>query len=497
MKIVHVTAELYPYAKTGGLADVVGSLATTLADYGHEVSVFMPGYRAVFEYPGAIPSTHLLHLENDGGEVRSFSPRENFTVFLLCNNPLFDRSGIYGVNGDDFEDNHKRFLWFSKGVAEALRRLVLQADIVHCHDWQTAMVPMLLRYAELRHGVTLAKRTVFTIHNISFQGRFPTLTPDPAELPDETPGMQDLEHSGETNMLKGGLLFADQVTTVSPQYAKEIQTNAFGCGLDEVVARRAGRLVGLVNGIDPAVWNPATDIHLPAPYSADDMSGKVACRTELLKRLSLTPGSNAPIFGMVCRLTEQKGLDLLLANQDLFVGDCRLIILGAGERRYEEALKKLADTWPGTISFSKRFDEGLSHLVEAGSDFFVMPSLYEPCGLNQMYSQAYGTIPLASQVGGLLDTVIDSDDEPDDGTGITFSAVGKAFRDGVMRALTLYADKPRLAAVQRRGMLTDFSWAKAAVAYQELYTTSLERILPDENHGRAKTSAYRLMPVAS
>jgi len=318
MKIVHAAAEVFPYAKTGGLADMVGSLSTALAEHGHEVSVFLPGYRQVLENPQTMPSTPLLSLKNSGGELRSFSPRKNLTVYLLCNALFFNRNGIYGTDGHDFEDNRQRYIWFSKAVVEAMSQLRLQADVVHCHDWQTALLPMLLRHDEQRNGVTLAGKTVFTVHNMSFQGQFPMTAFERTKSPDGVPGIECCEHNGHINFLKGGLLFADQVTTVSPQYAREIQTIEFGCGLDEVIAQRASTLVGLLNGISPDVWDPMTDVHLPAHYSAANINGKRACRKELLDRSFSDAEFAGPVFGMVCRLTEQKGLDLSLPTKTFF-----------------------------------------------------------------------------------------------------------------------------------------------------------------------------------
>jgi starch synthase len=480
MKIVQAAAELFPYVKTGGLADAAGSLARTLADEGHEVSVFLPGYRAVLEHRDAAGAARKLRLKIEmgdvflTGDVRVFSPGKNITVYLICREEFFDRRGLYGNGERDFEDNHHRFIFFSKAVVETLRLLESQADVVHCHDWQTALLPVLLRYAERRHGLTLALKTVFTIHNIAFQGIFPMRSFYRTNLPDDLLGIDGLEYYGQINMLKGGILFSDRVTTVSPRYAKEIQTAEFGCGLEGVVATRADDLVGLLNGIDTTVWNPATDVHLPANYSAASAGGKLACRTELLKQHSFDSRFKGPVFGMVCRFTEQKGLDFVLANKNFFLGEnCRLIVLGSGERRYEEALNDLAATAPDRISIGMRLDEPMSHLIEAGSDFFLMPSLFEPCGLNQMYSQAYGTVPLVSRVGGLVDTVTDADEEPEEGTGLSFPPTAEGLLDGLQRALKLFADKPRLTAVQQRGMRKDFSWEKAGRAYEQLFRDSL------------------------
>jgi starch synthase len=480
MKIVQAAAELFPYVKTGGLADAAGSLARTLAEQGHDVAVFLPGYRAVLEHPEAAKAVRRLNLKIEmgdvflSGDVRVFSPAKNLSVYLIGREEFFDRRGLYGNGERDFEDNHDRFIFFSKAVVETLRLLEMQADVVHCHDWQTALLPVLLRYAERSHGLTLAMKTVCTIHNIAFQGIFPMRQFYRTNLPDDLLGIDGLEYYGQISMLKGGILFSDRVTTVSPRYAKEIQTPEFGCGLEGVVATRADDLAGLLNGIDPAVWNPATDTHLPARYSAANLAGKAACRTQLLKQHNFDPKFKGAVFGMVCRFTEQKGLDFVLENRAFFLTEnCRLIVLGAGEARYETALRELAAAAPDRISLSSKLDEPMSHLIEAGADFFLMPSRFEPCGLNQMYSQVYGTIPLATKVGGLVDTVTDADEQPETGTGLTFPATTAGLRDGLDRALRLFADKARLAAVQQHGMKQDFSWAKAARAYEDLYRDSL------------------------
>ena len=480
MKIVHVASELFPYMKTGGLADAVASLAGTMADRGHEVAVFLPGYRSALDHPGAKSAERTFRIRIElgselmSGEVRVFSPRKNLRVHLICRDEYFDRRHPYGNGERDYEDNADRFIFFAKGAIEALRLADLQADVVHAHDWQTSLVPLLLRDAERRHGVTLAMKTVFTIHNIAFQGVFPSRVFPRTNLPDELNNIDGLEFYNQINLLKGGILFADRVTTVSPRYAQEIQTPEFGCGLDGVVQTRAEDIKGLLNGIDTAVWNPAVDALLPARYSSANMAGKAVCRTALLKSQSFDVKFTGPVYGMVCRLAEQKGIDLLLANADFFLNqNCRLIILGSGEKRYEEALQALAARAPQRIALCAKHDETMSHLIEGGSDFFMMPSLFEPCGLNQMYSQAYGTIPLVSKVGGLADTVTDADADPVNGTGLTFPPTNAGLADGLKRSLLLFADKARLATVQKRGMERDFSWAQAAAAYEQLYQDSL------------------------
>lgn len=480
MKIVLAASELFPYVKTGGLADAVGSLATTLADAGHDVSVFVPGYRALLDHKDAQTAERRWRLKIEmgqqflSGDVRTFSPRKNLRIYLVCREEFYDRRFPYGNGERDYEDNADRFIFFCKGVAETLRLADMEADIVHGHDWQAALLPLFVREAERRHGLSLAVKTVFTIHNIAFQGIFPRSTFARTNLPDELNNMDGLEYYEQINFLKGGILFADRVTTVSPRYAQEIQTPEFGCGLEGVVQTRMEDIVGLINGVDTTVWNPAIDAVIPARYTAKDLAGKRACRTELLKRCGFDPAFAGPVFGMICRLTEQKGIDLVLANAEFFLTkNCRFIVLGAGDARFENALQVLAARAPEKISLSARLDETMSHLIEAGSDFFVMPSLFEPCGLNQMYSQVYGTIPIVSRVGGLVDTVIDADEQPNAGTGLTCEPNALSLRATLERALLLFVDRPRYAAVQQRGMAKDFSWKSAAAGYERLYQESV------------------------
>ncbi len=476
MKIVHAASELFPYVKTGGLADAVASLAGALADRGHEVAVFVPGYRSVVEYPDALEAETLLRPKIEmgdvfmSGEIRRFSPREGLTVYLVCRDEFFDRRNPYGTGERDFEDNHHRFIFFCKGVVETMRLLRFNADVLHCHDWQTGLLPLLLRHAEQRHGDILAMRTVFTIHNLAFQGIFPMRSFYRTNLPEELTGIDGVEFYGQMSLIKGGILFADRVTTVSPRYAQEIQTAEFGCGLEGVVAARGEDLKGLLNGVDTAIWNPATDALLPATYTVNDLAGKWRCREELLRRHGFNPDYPGPIFGMVCRLTTQKGVDLVLANREFFKReDVRLIVLGKGEPELEKGLRELAATLPKRVALSTRLDEGMSHLVTAGSDFFVMPSRFEPCGLSQMYSQTYGTVPVVTGVGGLADTVVDIDEDPGHGTGIQVPVTAEGVLSGLERALRLHRNVKKLVEVQLRGMRRDFSWSETVKAYEGLY----------------------------
>ncbi len=478
MRIAHAASELFPYLKTGGLADMVAALTGTLVDQGHELAVFLPGYRTVLDGPHAKGAqlTHKLKIEMGdsylAGDVFTLKPRPGLTLHLIGREEFFDRKLPYWTGERDYDDNDARFIFFQKAVAELLRLTDFKADIVHCHDWQTGMLPLFLRDAERRYEVTLALKTVFTIHNIAYQGIFPRKSFGLTNLPEDLMGIDGVEYYDQMCMLKAGIVFADLVTTVSPRYAQEIQTPEFGNGMDGVIATRLEDLHGIINGIDTAVWNPAVDASLPARYSAENMAGKALCRAKLLQEFGWDAKFKGPVFGMVCRFTPSKGLDLVLGAAEFFTKqDCRLVVLGGGDRKYEEAMRALATAHPGRIAVCVRHDEAMSHLVEAGADFFLMPSLFEPCGLNQMYSQAYGTVPLVSKVGGLVDTVVDA--SGDAGTGIMFPPTQEGFNGGLSRALALFTDKTKYAAVQRRAMQRDFSWKTAVAAYERLYTNAL------------------------
>ncbi len=476
MKIVHAASELFPFVKTGGLADSVASQAKSLAAFGHEVAVILPGYRAVLDHPDFKAAKEELEIVIEMGDddlhcgVHSLKLGPRLTLYVVRRDEYYDRRYPYGLGNRDYDDNAARFVFFDKAVVEILRLAKLKADVVHCHDWQTGLVPVLLRAAEQQHGETLAIGTVMTVHNIAFQGVFPARDFALTNLPADFFAIEGLEFYGQMSMLKAGLVFADRITTVSPTYAREILTEKFGCGLEGVIRPRAADLVGLLNGIDTEVWNPATDRLIPANFSVEDLSGKAVCRRDLLRSCGFDPKFEGPVFGMVCRLADQKGLDLVLACRDFFVNnDVRLIILGRGDARYERALRDIATKHPDRLALSTSLDEPMSHLIEAGADFFLMPSIFEPCGLNQMYSLHYGTVPIVTRVGGLADTVADIESNPAEGTGIVVEPDAASLRNGLKRALVLHADPARMVEIIRRGMRRDFSWTYAARAYEALY----------------------------
>ena len=476
MRIVHAASEVYPYIKTGGLADVVGALAAALAACGHEVTVFLPGYRAVLESPllAGAERTGRVTARLDGvdlvGDVHVLRPRPGLTLKVIARDEFFDRRHLYWNGERDYDDNDARFIFFCQAVVECLRGDGRPADVVHGHDWQTGLLPLLLRHTEQRSGVTLAARTVFTVHNMIYQGVFPRRSFRLTNLHQSLNSMDGIEYYDHISTLKAGLMYADRVTTVSPHYAREIQTPEHAYGLDGVVRFRAGALRGIRNGIDRSVWNPATDEFLPARYDHGALAGKAVCRAAMLRRFGWAEDFTGPVFAIISRITEAKGHDLLLGAAGYFPRHaCRLIVLGTGERKFEEAYRTLAGAHPALIAFENRFDEPLSHLVMAGADFFLMPSRTEPCGLTQMYAQNYGTVPLAGAVGGLVDTVTDAEARPEEGTGLMFKPTAAGLVRALGRARKLFADPVSYAAVQQRGMTRDFSWDSVVGEYERLY----------------------------
>ena len=476
MRIVHAASELYPYVKTGGLADVVGALATALAGRGHEVSVLIPGYRAVLESPlvkGAKRSHRLsvrLGQRELAGDVHTLDVQPGLSLHLVVRDEFFDRRQLYWNGERNYDDNAERFIFFQKAVVEFMRLEGGGYDVLHAHDWQTGLLPLLLRNAEQRRGVKLAVRTVFTIHNMMYQGVFPRSSFALTNLHESLNAMDVIEYFGQISLLKGGIMYADRVTTVSPTYAREIQTAEHGCGLEGVVKLRSTAVRGIRNGIETSVWNPATDKYLPANFTVENLAGKAACRAALLDRLGWTEPCTGPVFAIVSRMTTAKGHDLLRgAMAYLAKKNCRLVVLGSGEAQYEEAHLASAAAHPGRVAVHIGVDEDLSHLVFAGADFFLMPSHTEPCGLTQMYAQAYGTVPLASRVGRLLDTVRDIAEYGEEGTGIMFRPEPNDFVNALGRALKLHANPARYATVQRCAMQQDFSWENVVGPYEQLY----------------------------
>ena len=487
MRILFLASEVVPWSKTGGLADVSAALPAALAALGHDVLVATPLYGKV-KRDGILHSGRHLDLQFPFGRERaelhlaeSTSERASAAggrhrILFIENGRFFDRPELYGDSNGDYGDNALRFGFFGMAAVSGALRLGFVPDIVHLNDWQTGPVAVALR-SGYAHGPLGRAKSVFTIHNMAYQGYFPPQVMDELGIPRSHFHPGGLEYHGQLNFMKAGLVFADALTTVSPRYAYEVQTPEGGWGLDGVLRHRSRDLHGIINGVDVDEWSPQKDAWLPARYDARDQSGKAFCKRALLDRFGLDPSDpqhgreGAPLFGIVSRMVSQKGFDILIpALPHLLERGGRVVVLGTGEQRYQQGLRELSARYPGRAGLLFGYDTALSHLVEAGSDFFLMPSLYEPCGLNQMYSLLYGTVPIVRAVGGLDDTVRDLS-EPD-GTGIKFVPFDpRALAHAFDRAFALFADQKALREVRRRGMAQDFSWERSARDYERLYLT--------------------------
>jgi starch synthase len=472
LRILFAASEGLPFSKTGGLADVIEALPKALVAQGHELAVVLPRYRGIKTSMVVMPSVTIPL----GGRLRFPSIADgtmlNGVRYFFVDDPgYFDRDGIYGNSAGDFPDNAERYSEFCRATIEIAKH-VWPADVIHCHDWQTALVPVFLRSLYAADPLVKDLPVIFTIHNLGYQGHFPAAVLDRAGIPAEVYHPAGLEFYGIINLLKGGLVYSDYLTTVSKKYAEEIQTPEFGYGLDGVVRSRRDHVVGILNGVDYSVWNPEKDKFIAAPYSAKDLTGKHACKKELLEIFGLSPEyENRPVLGIVSRFADQKGFDLIAAiAKDLMLEDVILTVLGTGDRRYEELFETLANEFPGRVGVRIGYDNELAHKIEAGADMFLMPSRYEPCGLNQIYSLKYGTVPIVRGTGGLDDTVESFDVEHGTGTGFKFEPyTGVALLDAVRLALHHFADERIWKRIQLNGMSRDFSWKRPATEYAKLY----------------------------
>jgi starch synthase len=472
LRILFAASEGLPFAKTGGLADVVEALPKALAAQGHEVAVVLPRYRGIKPTSVVMPSLTVPM----GGSLRFPAIADgailNGVRYFFVDDPgYFDRDGIYGNSSGDFPDNAERYSEFCRAAIEIAKH-VWPTDIIHCHDWQTALIPVFLRSSYATDPLVKDLPVIFTIHNLGYQGHFPASSLDRASIPRDVYHPAGIEFFGIVNFLKGGLVYSDYLTTVSKKYAEEIQTPEFGYGLDGVVRTRKDHVVGILNGVDYSVWNPDKDKLIAARYSAKDLTGKQACKKELLEIFGLSPEHQSrPIIGIVSRFADQKGFDLIAAiANELMQEDVILTVLGTGERRYEELFEALANAFPGRVGVRIAYDNELAHKIEAGADMFLMPSRYEPCGLNQVYSLKYGTVPIVRATGGLDDTVQNFDVEQGTGTGFKFvEYTGAALLDSVRQALIYFTDERIWKRIQLNGMARDFSWKRPAAEYAKLY----------------------------
>lgn len=473
MHIAFAASECVPFSKTGGLADVVGSLPQALAELGHEITVYVPRYRSTkLENPRIAISSITVAFDDryrfcsvlDGG-VRS-----GVQYYFVDYPPFFDRDALYGTPLGDYHDNAERFALFCRAVLESTKILGVP-DIFHCHDWQTALIPILLETLYLEDPVFLQTRCVFTIHNLGYQGLFPPEVLPLLMLPWDLFTMAKLEFYGKVNFLKGAIDAADYLTTVSKKYAQEIQTAEYGFGLEGVLRARAATLVGILNGVNYSEWNPATDNMIAANYSAEDAAGKAKCKQDLLKEFGLAPDTLLPVVGIVSRFAGQKGFDLIQSVADRMAREELIVIaLGTGDRAYEDMFRRLNKQYPQKFSVKIEFNNRLAHKIEAGADIFLMPSKYEPAGLNQLYSLKYGTVPIVRATGGLDDTIEQYDAATGKGTGFKFKEYsGEALLDTVTAAVVAYRDSQKWRKLMHNGMVQDYSWAAAAREYVKVY----------------------------
>jgi len=476
LTIAMAASEALPYSKSGGLADVVGALPGQLARLGHRVLLFVPYHRETRTRFPHLPRAHRpLDLPFPGHDVRveilRHEPAPGVSVLLVREDAAFDRPNLYGSPDGDYWDNAGRFALFCRAILGSLQALGEHPDVLHAHDWQTALLPLYLRQRPDFAGTLAGTASLLTVHNLAYQGIFPASAMAYIGIPQALFNRHGIEYFGKINLLKGGLLYADAISTVSPRYSAEIRTPAFGEGLDGVLRERSAVLHGILNGVDHERWNPETDPFLPARYSAAAPEGKARCKEALLQAFGLEGGPAVPLFATISRLADQKGFDLIAAAMPaLTARGLRYCLLGSGDRHYQDLFTALARALPGRIAVRIGYDDALAHLIEAGADCYLMPSRFEPCGLNQMYSLRYGTIPIVRAVGGLVDTVEHFDRARGTGTGFVFrdyDSTGLLW--AVDEALAAFSHREDWARLCANAMAADFSWETSARRYVELY----------------------------
>jgi starch synthase len=478
------SSEAVPYAKTGGLADVATGLSKALSAAGHDVTLVLPLYRRLIPEHRRGETVALLDIEMRSTTVkgsirRSLMPGTHVEILLVDQPTYFDRRHLYTEEGQDYPDNAERFIFFSRAVLEIAQSLT-RPHIIHVNDWQTSLVPALIHNERRQGGRFINTGTVLTIHNMAFHGQFAGWQMELTGLPEEYFNWQQMEYYGHLNLLKTGIAMSDMITTVSPTYAREICTPEFGYGLDTLLRQRADRLTGILNGVDVEDWNPESDKLLPARFNQTTVTeGKALCKEQLQEDLGLYPRGESLLLGMVSRLTDQKGLDLITARADeILQADVQMVFLGTGDRHFEDALRNLQQRHPGRVSVRIGFDEQLAHRIEAGADAYLMPSRFEPCGLNQQYSLLYGTLPIVHATGGLADSVVNATAETlasQTATGFVFEHyTPDAFLDAVWRAVGLFKHhRVDWDAMIQNGMKRDASWKYSAGEYLKVYDRAI------------------------
>jgi starch synthase len=480
MKILLASSEVFPFSKTGGLADMVGALARALAKAGHEARVVTPLYRGIREKFPAMRRVDWrfdlpLGLKYVQAELWELDLERGLKIYFIDHPGYYDRAGIYLENNLSYADNAERYIFLSKCVVHLARYLPWRADVVHVHDWQVALVPALIAQQK-SEGWGNPPHTCLTIHNLAYQGVFPEDAFVLTNLPDSIFNTEGAEFFGLLNCLKAGIAYADFITTVSPRYAREITTEEFGCGLDGILRRRQKDLVGILNGVDYSEWNTAKNPHLVKPYSVGRMAGKKTNKLALQKELGLPADESTPLFGTISRLAEQKGVDIQLgALAEMLNTNMQFVLLGSGSPEYERGYRDLSRHFPRKVAVRFGYNETLAHRIEASCDFFLMPSRFEPCGLNQMYSLRYGTIPIVRAVGGLDDSVVDWTENAQLATGIKFDEYSsRSLAKAIRKALVLF-NQPKLFLVCRRNaMRADFSWDRTVHEYINVYQSGIQ-----------------------
>ena len=464
MKIAFCSSEVFPFAKTGGLGDVCGSLPIALENSEIEISIIMPGYRCVGQ------SGQKIEQLNE--HVSRATLESKINVYFIEHASFFGRQGLYGDGTNDYPDNIERFSYFCDQALVLLKQIDFKPDIVHCHDWQTALIPVYVKEKYRDDKFFSKTKSVLTIHNLAFQGVFPQKQYPKLGLEERLFSPKGFELHDRVNLLKAGIIYSDAVTTVSPQYAQEIRTHKFGCGLQRIIRNRSKHVTGILNGLDYRIWNPQNDKFITQNYSGDNFKkAKQTNKTQLQKELGLRISDDIPLFGFVGRLSHQKGVDLILDSiEDLITMDVQIVFLGVGDEQYQNVLNQAASRHCENIAVCSNFNEPLGHRIYAGSDFFLMPSRFEPCGLSQMISLGYGTVPIVFKTGGLADTIKPFGVFAQNGNGLMFSKYHKAnFLKEIKRAIKIFGQKDKFERLRKNAFHSQFTWEKSASQYREIY----------------------------
>lgn len=479
--ILFVASEAVPFVKTGGLGDVIGALPIELSSLGYNIKVVIPFYRSIKEGKHNISSLPIegkvkVNHKDYPYKFNNFNDRKNSIEYIFIRNDFFfDRDNLYSdpKTNQDYEDNDDRFIFFARAILDGLKDFSWKADIIHVNDWQAGLIPAFLKTDYKDDPFYKNTKTVLTIHNLAYQGNFNIRAFTKLNLSDDLffP-TSPFEFYGKVNFLKAAIYYSDKIATVSPTYSKEIQTNKFGCGLDGILRTRENDISGIINGVDYKIWSPSRDKKIPHNYILANLSGKQMNKIELLNFAGLPVRDRTPLIGIVSRLADQKGFDLITQIVDkLFELDMQMIVLGTGEIKYHKLFSKIEQEYRDKCKIYLKFDDKLAHFIEAGSDMFLMPSKYEPCGLNQMYSLKYGTVPIVHKVGGLTDTVININENGDEGTGFVFDKYDSdELLNTIERAISFYKKRRLWIKIMKRGMNLDYSWSQSARKYHEIYS---------------------------